>query len=153
VSGEDGARAEVIEALAHQYLRRYGVVCRELLAREPRAPAWRELVQVYRRLEMAGELRGGHLIAGFVGEHFALPEALDALRAVRREPAAGEIVQLSACDPLNLVGLVTPGPRIPAALGNVVIYRDGVPLAPIAAGPVERPRAVAAPAPRDRAAL
>ncbi|WP_437650010.1 DEAD/DEAH box helicase [Sorangium sp. So ce362] len=140
--GTDGP--DVVEALAHQYLRRYGVVCRELLAREPRPPAWRDLLRVYRRLEMAGELRGGHLIAGFVGEHFALPEALDALRAVRRAPPSGEIVQLSACDPLNLVGIVTPGPRIPAALGHGVIYRDGVPLAPIAPATGERPRALAA---------
>ncbi|WP_438019986.1 DEAD/DEAH box helicase [Sorangium sp. So ce315] len=145
-AGEESDGLDVVEALAHQYLRRYGVVCRELLAREPRPPAWRDLLRVYRRLEMAGELRGGHLIAGFVGEHFALPEALDALRAVRREPPSGEIVQLSACDPLNLVGIVTPGPRIPAGLGNVVIYRDGVPLAPIAAAPAERARAPAAPA-------
>ncbi|WP_438029335.1 DEAD/DEAH box helicase [Sorangium sp. So ce233] len=143
-AGEGSDGLDVVEALAHQYLRRYGVVCRELLAREPRPPAWRDLLRVYRRLEMAGEIRGGHLIAGFVGEHFALPEALDALRAVRREPPSGEIVQLSACDPLNLVGIVTPGPRIPAALGNVVIYRDGVPLLPLAAAPGERPRAVAA---------
>ncbi|WP_437692314.1 DEAD/DEAH box helicase [Sorangium sp. So ce176] len=141
---EAGDGLDVVEALAHQYLRRYGVVCRELLAREPRPPAWRDLLRVYRRLEMAGEIRGGHLIAGFVGEHFALPEALDALRAVRREPPSGEIVQLSACDPLNLVGIVTPGPRIPAGLGNVVIYRDGVPLAPIAAAPAERARVPAA---------
>ncbi|XYI01620.1 DEAD/DEAH box helicase [Sorangium sp. So ce1128] len=143
-AGEGSDGPDVVEALAHQYLRRYGVVCRELLAREPRPPAWRDLLRVYRRLEMAGQLRGGHLIAGFVGEHFALPEALDALRAVRREPPSGEIVQLCACDPLNLVGIVTPGPRVPAALGNVVIYRDGVPLAPIAAAPVERGRAPAA---------
>ncbi|WP_437514224.1 DEAD/DEAH box helicase [Sorangium sp. So ce1099] len=142
--GEGSDGLDVVEALAHQYLRRYGVVCRELLAREPRPPAWRDLLRVYRRLEMSGELRGGHLIAGFVGEHFALPEALDALRAVRREPPSGEIVQLCACDPLNLVGIVTPGPRIPAMLGNVVIYRDGVPLLPLAAAPGERPRAVAA---------
>ncbi|WP_437281707.1 DEAD/DEAH box helicase [Sorangium sp. So ce375] len=132
-AGDAGEAADVVEALAHQYLRRYGVVCRELLAREPRPPAWRDLLRVYRRLEMAGQLRGGHLVAGFVGEHFALPEALDALRAVRREPLSGEIVQLSACDPLNLVGIVTPGPRVPAVLGNVVIYRDGVPLLPVAA--------------------
>ncbi|XXT23345.1 DEAD/DEAH box helicase [Sorangium sp. So ce429] len=142
--GEGSDGLDVVEALAHQYLRRYGVVCRELLAREPRPPAWRDLLRVYRRLEMAGQLRGGHLIAGFVGEHFALPEALDALRAVRREPPSGEIVQLCACDPLNLVGIVTPGPRIPAVLGNVVIYRDGVPLLPLAAAPGERPRALAA---------
>ncbi|MGK3994788.1 DEAD/DEAH box helicase [Sorangium sp. So ce1024] len=144
-AGEGSDGLDVVEALAHQYLRRYGVVCRELLAREPRPPAWRDLLRVYRRLEMAGQLRGGHLIAGFVGEHFALPEALDGLRAVRREPPSGEIVQLSACDPLNLVGIVTPGPRIPAGLGNVVIYRDGVPLAPIAAAPAERARVPAAP--------
>ncbi|WP_234023722.1 DEAD/DEAH box helicase [Sorangium cellulosum] len=141
---EGGDGQEVVEALALQYLRRYGVVCRELLAREPRPPAWRDLLRVYRRLEMTGELRGGHLIAGFVGEHFALPEALDALRAVRREPPSGEIVEICACDPLNLVGIVTPGPRIPAALGNVVIYRDGVPLLPMAAAPGGRGRAVAA---------
>ncbi|WP_437717785.1 DEAD/DEAH box helicase [Sorangium sp. So ce448] len=132
-AGEGAEGPDAVEALAHQYLRRYGVVCRELLAREPRPPAWRDLLRVYRRLEMAGQLRGGHLVAGFVGEHFALPEALDALRAVRREPLSGEIVQLSACDPLNLVGIVTPGPRVPAVLGNVVIYRDGVPLLPVAA--------------------
>ncbi|MGK4005754.1 DEAD/DEAH box helicase [Sorangium sp. So ce1036] len=141
-AGEGSDGPDVIEALAHQYLRRYGVVCRELLAREPRPPAWRDLVRVYRRLEMAGELRGGHLVAGFVGEHFALPEALDALRAVRREPPSGEIVQICACDPLNLVGIVTPGPRVPAVLGNVVIYRDGVPLAPVTPAAVERGRAV-----------
>ncbi|WP_437727795.1 DEAD/DEAH box helicase [Sorangium sp. So ce861] len=142
--GEGSDGPDVVEALAHQYLRRYGVVCRELLAREPRPPAWRDLLRVYRRLEMAGQIRGGHLIAGFVGEHFALPEALDGLRAVRREPPSGEIVQLCACDPLNLVGIVTPGPRIPASLGHVVIYRDGVPLAPIAPAAGERPRAQAA---------
>ncbi|XXY48226.1 DEAD/DEAH box helicase [Sorangium sp. So ce269] len=149
-AGEGSDGLDVVEALAHQYLRRYGVVCRELLAREPRPPAWRDLLRVYRRLEMSGQLRGGHLIAGFVGEHFALPEALDALRAVRREPPSGEIVQLCACDPLNLVGIVTPGPRVPATLGNVVIYRDGVPLAPIAAAPPERGRA---PAVLSRAAV
>jgi ATP-dependent Lhr-like helicase len=120
--------ADALEAKARQYLRRYGVIMRELLAREAHAPPWRELVRVYRRLEMRGEIRGGRLVAGFVGEHFALPEALEALRATRREPKGGEVVRLSACDPLNLVGVITPGARVPAHLGNVVAYRDGVPI-------------------------
>jgi ATP-dependent Lhr-like helicase len=116
------------EALGRQYIRRYGVVFRDLLAREPHAPAWRDLVRVYRRLEMSGELRGGRLVAGFVGEQFAAPEAVDALRAARREERKGEIVRVSACDPLNLVGIITPGARVPAAQTNTVVYRDGVPV-------------------------
>jgi ATP-dependent Lhr-like helicase len=104
------------------------VVFRDLLAREPGAPAWRDLVRVYRRLEMRGELRGGRMIGGFVGEQFAAPEALDALRAARREAPESEIIRLSACDPLNLIGIITPGPRIPAHLGNEVYFRHGSPL-------------------------
>jgi ATP-dependent Lhr-like helicase len=115
------------EALARQYIRRYGVVFRDVLAREVHAPAWRDLVRIYRRMEMSGELRGGRLVGGFVGEQFAAPEAVEALRATRREERRGEIVQLSACDPLNLVGIVTPGPRIQATLANSVVYVDGVP--------------------------
>ncbi|HXJ22560.1 MAG TPA: DEAD/DEAH box helicase [Polyangia bacterium] len=118
------------EALARQYVKRYGVVFRDLLAREAHAPAWRDLVRVYRRLEMSGELRGGRLVAGFVGEQFALPEAVDALRATRRQEKRGELVRLSACDPLNLVGILTPGPRVQATLTNSVVYRDGVPVGP-----------------------
>ena len=76
---------------------------------------------------MRGELRGGRIVGGFVGEQFALPEALDALRAVRRAPQAGEVIRLSACDPLNLTGIITPGARVPAMLGQWVSYRDGVP--------------------------
>jgi ATP-dependent Lhr-like helicase len=125
-AGED----DRLEALARQYVRRYGVVFRDLLAREPQAPPWRELVRVYRRLEMRGELRGGRLVAGFVGEQFAAAEAVEALRAMKREPKRGELVRLSACDPLNLVGIVTPGPRVPANLANVVVYEDGVPVSP-----------------------
>jgi ATP-dependent Lhr-like helicase len=120
---------DVHEALARQYIKRYGIVFRDVLAREPRAPAWRDLLKVYRRLEMRGELRGGRLVAGFVGEQFAAPEALESMRAIRREPARGEIVRLSACDPLNLIGVVTPGPRVPATLSNSVVFRDGVPQA------------------------
>jgi ATP-dependent Lhr-like helicase len=115
------------EALARQYIRRYGVVFRDVLAREVHAPAWRDLVRVYRRMEMSGELRGGRLVGGFVGEQFAAPEAVEALRATRREERRGETIRLSACDPLNLVGIVTPGPRVQATLANSVVYVDGVP--------------------------
>ena len=116
----------VHESLARLYLRRYGVVFRDLLGRETDAPPWSELVRIYRRLEMRGEIRGGHLVHGTVGEQFALPEALDSLRAIRREPRKGDLVRLSACDPLNLVGVVTPGARVAAHLGNYVCFRDGV---------------------------
>jgi ATP-dependent Lhr-like helicase len=125
---EPVAEEDRIEALARQYVRRYGVVFREVLAREGQAPPWRELLRVYRRLEMRGELRGGRLVGGFVGEQFASPEAVEALRATRRQPRTGEVIALSACDPLNLVGILTPGPRIPATLNNEVVYRDGVPV-------------------------
>ena len=117
-----------IEKLAGQYLRRYGVVFRDLLAREPRCPPWRELLKVYRRLEARGELRGGRFAQAFSGEQFALPEAVDALRSVRRSPKLGsERVTLSATDPLNLVGILTPGPRVPATAQNNVTFIDGVP--------------------------
>jgi len=115
------------EALARQYIKRYGVVFRDLLARETQAPPWRDIVRIYRRLEMSGELRGGRFVGGFVGEQFAHPDAVDALRAARREPKRGEIIRLSACDPLNLVGIVTPGARVAAAMTNTVVYEDGVP--------------------------
>jgi ATP-dependent Lhr-like helicase len=130
------------EALARQYIERYGVVFRDVLAREAQAPPWRDLVRIYRRLEMSGELRGGRLVGGFVGEQFAAPQAVEALRATRRAQKTGEIVRVSACDPLNLVGIVTPGARVQATLANSVVYRDGVPQldwgreAPIAAAAV-----------------
>ena len=119
-----------LEARAQQLLVRWGVVLREVLAREPRAPAWRDLLRVYRRLEMRGTLRGGCFVSGLVGEQFALPEALDALRAVKRAPKTGAVVELSACDPLNLAGILTPGPRVPAHVGGTVRFRDGVPARP-----------------------
>ncbi len=122
---------EVIEARARQYVRRYGVVFRDLIAREPEAPAWRDLLRVYRRLEMRGELRGGRIVGAFVGEQFAAPEALEALRAIRRVAPNRQTVRLSACDPLNLTGIITPGARVPAMLGRWVSYRDGVPLADV----------------------
>jgi ATP-dependent Lhr-like helicase len=119
---------EWLEKLARQYLRRYGIVFRDLLAREPRSPPWRELLQIYRRLEARGEIRGGRFAQAFSGEQFALSEAVDAMRAVRKIPKAGEErVSLSACDPLNLVGILTPGARVPAMPQNRVVYVDGVP--------------------------
>jgi ATP-dependent Lhr-like helicase len=116
------------EAMAGQLLRRYGVVYRELLTREGRAPAWRILLGIYRRLEARGEIRGGRFVAGFVGEQFALPEAVEALRAVRRKKGEVETVIVSAADPLNLVGIVTPGARLSPYSSQVIAYRAGVPV-------------------------
>ena len=138
------------EALARQYIKRYGIVFRDVLAREPRAPPWRDLLRVYRRLEMRGELRGGRLVAGFVGEQFAAPDAVESMRALRREPGRAEIVRISACDPLNLVGIITPGPRVPATLANFVVFRDGVPQPAEPALPTA-PRSPCDPLPPDEA--
>jgi ATP-dependent Lhr-like helicase len=118
----------VLEARAAQLLRRYGIVTRELVAREPMAPPWNLLARAYRRAEARGEVRGGRFVAGLIGEQFALQEAVDAMRAVHRRELTGEVVRISACDPLNLVGIITPGARVPAVLGNEVLYRDGVPI-------------------------
>jgi ATP-dependent Lhr-like helicase len=119
---------EWLDKLARQYLRRYGIVFRDLLAREPRCPPWRDLLQIYRRMEARGEIRGGRFAQAFSGEQFALPEAVDAVRAVRKLPKVGEErVSVSACDPLNLVGVLTPGARVPALPQNRVAYVDGVP--------------------------
>jgi ATP-dependent Lhr-like helicase len=117
-----------LERLARQYLRRYGVLTREVLTREPHAPPFRDLLRVLRLLEMRGEIRGGRLVDSLVGEHFALPEALDLLRATKKRALTGEVVRVSACDPLNLVGILTPGPRVPAHLGQKVVFKDGVPI-------------------------
>ena len=123
-----GAPPAWLENLSKQYLRRYGIVFRDLLQREPRSPPWRDLLQIYRKLEARGELRGGRFAQAFSGEQFALPEAVDALRSVRKIPKQGEErVSLSACDPLNLVGILTPGARVPAFPQNRVVYVDGVP--------------------------
>lgn len=114
--------------MARQLLRRHGVVFRDLLTREGRAPAWRVMVGIYRRLEARGEIRGGRFVAGFVGEQFALPEAVDALRAVRRKKDAPETVIVTAADPLNFVGILTPGARVSPYSNQVIAYRSGVPI-------------------------
>lgn len=129
LQGNQVAAESRIEFWAQQYVRRYGVLCRELLARESSAPPWRDLLRFLRRSEARGEIRGGRFIAGLNGEQFAMPDAIDALRAVRRKGPQGKYVRISACDPLNLVGILTPGPRIVAILGSRIIYRDGIPVA------------------------
>jgi ATP-dependent helicase Lhr and Lhr-like helicase len=118
------------EKVARQLLRRYGVVFRDLLAREVLVQSWRDLLVVYRRLELAGEVRGGRFVSGFVGEQFALPEAVEALRAMRKTTggATAADIKLSACDPLNLAGVILPGARVPAVPSTFIIFRDGVPV-------------------------
>ena len=121
---EDG-----VEAVARTLLRRYGVVFKTLLARETLPLPWRELFRELRRLEARGELRGGRFVAGFTGEQFALPEAVEMLRRVRRAPADGAVVAVSAADPLNLTGIIALGDRISATASTRIAFRDGVPVA------------------------
>jgi ATP-dependent Lhr-like helicase len=124
--GEGADRSKVVGATCWMLLRRYGVVFRETLARESNLPKWRELLIAFRRLEDRGEVRGGRFVNGFLGEQFALPEAVESLRAMRNLPASGEIVTISAADPLNLVGFIVPGERVAAISGKYVSFRDGV---------------------------
>jgi ATP-dependent Lhr-like helicase len=129
------ATDETVEHVAHALLKRYGVVFWRLIAREAEwLPPWRALLRCYRRLEARGEIRGGRFVAGVSGEQFALPEAIGSLRDARRAERTGALVSLSGADPLNLVGILTPGVRLPALTGNRVLYRDGVPIALLAAG-------------------
>jgi ATP-dependent helicase Lhr and Lhr-like helicase len=117
------------EAVAWMLLRRYGVVFRRLVERETTLVPWRDVLRVYRRLEARGEVRGGRFVGGFSGEQYALPEAVGALRAVRRAQTSGELVAVSGADPLNLVGSIVPGPTVSSLAGNRVLYRDGVAVA------------------------
>ncbi|MGH8295539.1 MAG: Lhr family helicase, partial [Steroidobacteraceae bacterium] len=129
--------ADTIELVARGLLRRWGVVFWRLIAREAEwLPPWRQILFCYRRLEARGEIRGGRFVAGLSGEQFAVPEAVGLLREVRRRPREGQWVSLSAADPLNLLGILTPGPRLPALTGNRVLFRDGLPLATLAGGEV-----------------
>jgi ATP-dependent Lhr-like helicase len=121
-------KAAALEATCRMLLRRYGIVFREILARETILPAWRELLITFRRLEDRGEVRGGRFISELIGEQFALPVAVDSLRAARTAPLTGEVVTISAADPLNLVGIIVPGERVPAISGRFVTFRDGIPI-------------------------
>jgi ATP-dependent Lhr-like helicase len=114
------------------------VVFWRLLEREAGwLPPWRELLRVYRRLEARGDIRGGRFVAGLSGEQFALPDAIGLLREVRRRPESGALVSISGADPLNLAGILTPGPRLAALTGNRLLYRDGLPVALLAGGEVQ----------------
>ncbi len=119
-------RNRAVEATCWMLLKRYGIVFRDLLARETNLPKWRELQMAFRRLEDRGEIRGGRFVDGFLGEQFALPVAVESLRATRKMPLTGETVVLSAADPLNLVGILLPGERVPAISGKTVTFHDGV---------------------------
>ena len=110
-------------------LRRYGIVFRDVLTRESNLPKWRELQIGFRRLEDRGEIRGGRFVDGFMGEQFALAVAVESLRASRKVPPHGETISVSAADPLNLVGIIVPGERVPAIPGRTVMFRDGVAVA------------------------
>jgi ATP-dependent Lhr-like helicase len=130
--------AGLVEQVAWRLLQRHGVVFRRILAREaPWLPPWHALLRTLRRLEAQGHVRGGRFVAGVTGEQYALPEAVTALRAMRQRPKDGALVSLSAADPLNLLGIVTPGERLPALAGNRFLLRDGVPIAVHVAGELQ----------------
>ena len=133
----DPRNDEGIENLVRTLLRRWGVILWKLVAAEaPWLPAWRDILMCCRRLEARGEIRGGRFIAGFSGEQYATPEAVSLLRDMRRKPHDGQFIALSAADPLNLVGVITPEARVPALTGNRVLYKDGLPIAAYVAGEV-----------------
>jgi ATP-dependent Lhr-like helicase len=127
-------RDKAVEKFARTLLRRYGVVFRRLLERESFAATWYELGRIYRRWEARGEIRGGYFVGGVSGEQFALPEAIGLLRSIRKVSPTGELITLSAADPLNLQGILAPGARIAALTANRVLFRDGLPVAALEAG-------------------
>ena len=136
-NGSAATEADRVEQIARTLLRRYGVVFLRMLEREAGSlPKWRDLLRVYRQLEARGEIRGGRFVAGFSGEQFALPEAVAKLRSTRRQDDDGALVSLSGADPLNLAGILMPGPKLPAVAGNRVLFRDGIPIAFLEAGEV-----------------
>ncbi len=128
-SRPDDSPENETEFIAHLLLRRYGVVFRKLLEREASLPPWRDLLRVYWRMEARGEIRGGRFVQGFSGEQFALPEAVGALRRSRRETPDEQLIVLSAADPLNLIGVILPGDKIPASSRNRIVFRNGAPIA------------------------
>jgi ATP-dependent Lhr-like helicase len=131
-------RDAAIEKFARVLLRRYGVVFRRLLERETLAVGWYELGRIYRRWEARGEIRGGYFVGGISGEQFALPEAIGLLRSIRKTLLNGQLVTLSAADPLNLQGILTPGPRIAALTAGRILFRDGLPIAALEAGELRK---------------
>ena len=132
-------RDELAEAIAEQLIARWGVIFRDLAAREHLAVPWREILWALRRMEARGTVRGGRFVTGFSGEQFAHPDAIDVLRTVRKQPRNGETTTISAADPLNLTGVILPGPRIPAVGANTVTYTDGAVPAADHAAPISEP--------------
>jgi ATP-dependent Lhr-like helicase len=139
-SGTNGAgpREASTEKFARVLLRRYGVVFRRLLERESFPATWYDLGRIYRRLEARGEIRGGYFVGGVSGEQFALPEAIGLLRSLRKTSSNGALITLSAADPLNLQGILTPGARIPAFTANRILVRDGLPVAALESGEIRK---------------
>ncbi|MEX0805760.1 MAG: DEAD/DEAH box helicase [Candidatus Binatia bacterium] len=119
---------QIVERKARQLLERYGVVFRDLLRRETNLPPWRSILGIYRRLEVRGEIRGGRFVNGFIGEQFALPVAIEKIRAERRVDEKQSPITVSAADPLNLVGILTPGARVSPYSNQVIAYQNGVPV-------------------------
>jgi ATP-dependent helicase Lhr and Lhr-like helicase len=128
----DADRDELAEAVAQQLAARWGVVIRDVVSRENLAVPWRDVLWAFRRLEARGTMRGGRFVAGFSGEQYAHPDALDVLKLVRKLRDSDEVTRISAADPLNLTGIVLPGPRIPAIAANTVTYLDGAISDPVA---------------------
>jgi len=126
-------RSAALEQFARVFLHRYGVVFRRLLERESFPLTWYELGRIYRRWEARGEIRGGYFVGGVSGEQFALPEAIGLLRSLRKTPPDGGLIALSAADPLNLQGVLTPGPRIAALTANRILFLAGLPIAALEA--------------------
>jgi len=133
-SNQDPTEQTLVEEVAWTLLKRYGVVFKRLLEREGMALPWRVLLRFYHRLEARGDIRGGRFVGGISGEQFALPEAIGMLRAIRRAGAQESLISVSAADPLNLVGIIIPGPRITAHTSNRVLYQDGAPIASFESG-------------------
>ncbi|RMX20985.1 DEAD/DEAH box helicase [Legionella jordanis] len=119
------SREQQIEAICWMLLKRYGICFRELLAREKILPSWRDLLLAFRRLEDRGEIRGGRFVSGFLGEQFALPYAVDSLRAIKKKMPEEQVISISAVDPLNLQGIVLPGERVAAFSGNRLLLKNG----------------------------
>jgi ATP-dependent Lhr-like helicase len=137
-AGASSRGDEAVEQIVRTLLRRWGVIFWKLLGREANwLPPWRDMLMCCRRLEARGEIRGGRFVAGFSGEQYATPEAVGLLRDVRRKPHGQQYVSLSAADPLNLIGIITPGARLASLAGNRLLYRDGLPIATYAADEVQ----------------
>jgi ATP-dependent Lhr-like helicase len=119
-------RDELAEAVAEQLAARWGVVFRDVAIRENLAVPWRDVLWAFRRMEARGTMRGGRFVTGFSGEQYAHPDAIDVMKSVRKQQHRGETVRISAADPLNLTGIVLPGPRVPAIAANTITYVDGV---------------------------